>query len=366
MQTLIHPPHASVPTDRKVRRKAIEPLASVTRENPTSPKVTVVIAAYNVARFIRETIESALAQSLRNIEVIVIDDGSTDNTQAILRSFSDDRLILLRQENRGVSAARNVGLAAARAPYIFFLDADDILTPGALCRMVGALDEMPEHVACFGHHIKISEDGSELSTRSYLSWKLLPAEHTLRNLIAKNFISGAICIRTEAARAVRGFNPELKLGEDWEFWCRLATLGDFAAMSDDIILMYRQRFTSASYRLRKSPLRPNCRAIDVIYSNPAIRQRFSAAELKRRRRLAEIDSFWAGARNQYVQGRMLGFLTYLAVGALRYPDSILRPRLVYLFFRGLEQHVKRPVGRRANSRIIATIGRSVENRGVEL
>jgi hypothetical protein len=63
---------------------------------------------------------------------------------------------------------------------------------------------------------------------------------------------------------------------------------------------------------------------------------------------------------------MLGFLTYLAVGALRYPDSILRPRLVYLFFRGLEQHVKRPVGRRANSRIIATIGRSVENRGVEL
>jgi glycosyltransferase involved in cell wall biosynthesis len=328
--------------------------------SPT-PKVSIVIAAYNVARFIRKTIDSALRQSLSNIEVIVIDDGSTDGTSEILHSYSDDNLTLLRQENSGVSTARNVGLAMARAPYIFFLDADDILAPDALFKMAVTLDLMPQHVACFGHHIKISEDGTELSTRSYLRWRVLPSGDTLRNLIAKNFISGAICIRTEAARAVGGFNPELKLGEDWEFWCRLATLGDFAAMPDDVILMYRQRFSSASYRLRESPLRPNCEGIDAIYANPAIRQRFSFAELSRRHRLAEIDSFWAGARNQYVQGRMLGFLAYLVIGALRFPDSILRPRLVYLFFRGLEQQVKRPTG--PNARAPAgTTPRNTENR----
>jgi len=303
-----------------------------------SPQITVVIAAYNAARFIRETLESVLGQSLQDLEVIVVDDGSTDDTQQFLSSFSDSRLTVLRQDNNsGVSVARNAGLALARAPHIFFLDADDILAADALSKMVNTLDNNPDHVACFGHHIKIAEDGSDLSMGSYIRWKLLPTADTLRHLIAKNFICGAICVRTDAARAVGGFDATLRLGEDWEFWCRLALLGDFAAMPDDILLLYRQRFSSANYRLRKSPLRPNHQALDVIYSNPEIRARFSLSELQRRRRLAEIDVFWVGARNEYVQGRMVGFLKYLTIGALWYPDSVLRPRLVYLFFRGLQQ-----------------------------
>jgi glycosyltransferase involved in cell wall biosynthesis len=313
-------------------------------DNAMPPGITVVIAAYNAQTFIRETIESVLAQSVQNIEVIVVDDGSTDGTQTLLRKFSDDRLTVLRQENRGVSAARNAGLAAARAPYIFFLDADDLLQPDALVRMISTLDQRPNCVACFGHHIKIAEDNTELSARADLSWKLFPAADTLRHLIAKNFIAcGAICIRTDMARSVRGFNPALKFGEDWEFWCRLAALGDFAAMPNDIILKYRQRLGSASFRLRNSPTRPNFEAIDVVYSNPTIRQRFSPFELRRRRRLAQIDAFWAGARTAYVQGWTVEFLKYLIIGTLRYPDSILRWRLVYLFWRGLNQYVARQV-----------------------
>jgi glycosyltransferase involved in cell wall biosynthesis len=309
-----------------------------------TPTVTVVIPAYNSGVFIREAVESVLRQSLTSIELIVVDDGSTDGTQQVLDSISDGRLTVLRQNNSGVSAARNAGLAAARAPYIFFLDADDVILPDALARMASTLDRMPQCVACFGHHIKIAEDGSELSTRADLRWKLFPGADTLRELIAKNFIfCGAICIRTDAARAVAGFTPALRLGEDWEFWCRLAVLSDFAAMPNDVVLLYRQRSSGANHQLRNSPLRPNFSAIDAVYSNPAIRQRFLPVELKRRRRLAEIDFFWAGARNEYGQGRMMRFLAYLAIGACRYPDSILRPRLVYLFFRGLQQHVGRPV-----------------------
>jgi glycosyltransferase involved in cell wall biosynthesis len=303
-----------------------------------SPKVTVVIAAYNAAAFIGETLASVFAQSLEHVEVVVVDDGSSDATPDLLRACSDSRLHVLRQNNCGVSAARNAGLAVARAPYVFFLDADDILLPHALEQMADTLDRMPHHVACFGHHLKIAEDGAELSGRADLRWKLLPAADTLRHLIAKNFIvCGAICIRTDAARRVRGFNPDLKLGEDWEFWCRLAVLGDFAAMPDTVILKYRQRFGGANYRLRTSLLHPNFRAIDAVYANPALAQRFSAKELRRRNRLAKIDAFWAGARNQFSQGRIVEFLAYLAVGALRYPDSIFRPRLVYLFVRGLRR-----------------------------
>jgi glycosyltransferase involved in cell wall biosynthesis len=308
----------------------------------TAPRVTVVIAAYNAEKFIQETLDSVAAQSLENIELIVVDDGSTDSTAKILRAFADRRLLVLRQDNKGVSAARNAGLAVARAPYVFFLDADDILLPDSLLGMVTTLDQMPQRVACFAQHIRIAEDGSALSTRSDLRWKLFPAGDTLRHLVAKNFIvCGAICIRTAAARAVRGFNPALKLGEDWEFWCRLAVLGDFAAMPDHIALKYRQRFVSANYGLRKSPLRQNFEAIDAVFSDPTIQQKFPAAELKRRRRLAEIDAFWAGARNEYVRDRAIGFLRHLIVGAVCYPDSILRPRLVYLFVRGLVQHVAR-------------------------
>jgi glycosyltransferase involved in cell wall biosynthesis len=308
-----------------------------------SPKVTVVIAAYNAEAFLRETLESVLAQSLRNIEVIVVDDGSTDRTPEILRTFSDSRLIVLRQKNGGVSVARNAGLNAAQAPYVFFLDADDILLTDALCRMITVLDDRPERVACFAHHIRIAQDGSELSERSDLPWKVFPAEDTLRHLVAKNFIvCGAICIRTDAARSVGGFSPSLKWGEDWEFWCRLAVLADFAAMPDDVVLLYRQHFSSANFRLRNSPLHPNFKAIDAVYSNPAISRLFSPVELKRRRRLARIDAFWTGARNACVHGRMIEFWTCLIVGALRYPDSVFRPRLVYLFFRALQQQIGRP------------------------
>ncbi len=319
-------------------------------DTSTTPRVTVVIAAYNAETFLSETLESVLAQSLTEIEVIVVDDGSTDRTPEILDAYTENRLRVLRQTNSGVSAARNAGLAAARAPYVFFLDADDVLLPDALSRMVAVLDESPQRVACFAHHIRIRQDGAELSERADLAWRMFPAQDTLRYLISKNFIvCGAICIRTDAARSVRGFNTSLKWGEDWEFWCRLAVLGDFAAMRDDVVLLYRQHFTSANFRLKNSPLRPNFKAIEAVYSNPAIRQRFSPGELKRRRRLAQIDAFWTGARNACVHGRMIEFWICLIVGAVRYPDSVLRPRLVYLFFRALQQQIGRPAGRRAGS-----------------
>ncbi len=330
--------------------RRVAPDGTRAAESSTTPRVTVVIAAYNAEKFIQETLDSVLGQCLQNLELIVVDDGSTDATPGMLAAVTDDRLVVIRQKNSGVSAARNAGLAAARAPYIFFLDSDDILTQEALLAMVATLDQMPQHVACFAHHIRIAEDGSALSTTSDLRWKLFPAGDTLRHLIAKNFIvCGAICIRTEAARAVQGFNPKLKLGEDWEFWCRLAVLGDFAAMPDHVALKYRQRFASANYRLREAPLRQNFEAIEAVFSNPAIRLQFTPAELNHRRRLAEIDAFWAGARNEYVRNRGFGFVRHLIVGALCYPDSVLRPRLVYLFLRGLLQHLRRPLPVRRSS-----------------
>jgi len=339
MNTLISPPRPIVSNDAERRSGPRRLPGDAARDGAASPAAAVVIPAFNAEKFLRETMESVFVQTLSNIEVIVVDDGSTDSTHAILETFSDPRMTVLRQENRGVSAARNAGLALARAPHVFFLDADDILLPNALHRMVRTLEQNPHCVAAFAHHVRITERGEEIASRSYLRWKVFPAADTLRHLAAKNFISGAICVRTEIARSIGGFNTALKLGEDWEFWCRLAALGDFAPMPTDVVLLYRQRFGSANFRWRRSPLHPNFRAIEAVYSNPTIQERFPPSELRRRRRLAEIDAFWTGARNEYVQGRMLKFLAYMVVGTLRYPDSILRPRLVYLFLRGLRQQI---------------------------
>ncbi|NLZ30356.1 MAG: glycosyltransferase family 2 protein, partial [Methanomicrobiales archaeon] len=104
------------------------------------PEVSVVIPLYNKAPYIARALSSIIAQTRQDFEVIVIDDGSTDGGEEIVRGFDDPRIRVIRQENRGVSAARNRGIEAARADFIAFLDADDEWMPthlGALLRLRG-------------------------------------------------------------------------------------------------------------------------------------------------------------------------------------------------------------------------------------
>lgn len=106
-----------------------------------APLVSVIIPTYNCAEFLREAIESVLQQEYSNLELIVVDDGSTDDTPEVLRSFTDPRLTVHRQAKAGVSAARNAGLDRARGDYISFLDADDRWLPGKLNRDISLLQE---------------------------------------------------------------------------------------------------------------------------------------------------------------------------------------------------------------------------------
>jgi len=104
--------------------------------------VSLVIATFNHARFVGEALDSALAQTLRAVEVVVVDDGSTDDTPAVLARY-DGRILVIRQPNRGLAAARNAGLAASRGTYVTFLDADDVLMPTKLAEQVAVLERAP-------------------------------------------------------------------------------------------------------------------------------------------------------------------------------------------------------------------------------
>ncbi|HYG88104.1 MAG TPA: glycosyltransferase family A protein [Azospirillum sp.] len=303
----------------------------------TPPTVSVVTAARDVRGFIGPTAASVLGQTLRAVEFILVDDASSDGTADAASAGGDPRVRVLRTGSpSGVGRARNLGLSQCRAPYVVFLDGDDLLEPDALERMVAALESAPDRVACFGHHIRIAEDGSPFEAAPP-ALKRLPDRDTLWHLLAKNFIvnGGAICIRTGAAHAVGGYRTDLALGEDWEFWCRLAARGDFAVVPGGPVLRYRQREAGANRRLRGSALRPNYDALDRIFAAPDLPRRFPPAALRDRRRRAEMDSFWSAARGEYLNGRALRFAQYLLVGALRYPDSLFRVRLVALFVASL-------------------------------
>ena len=104
--------------------------------------VSLVIATFNHARLLAEAIDSALSQTLDPVDVVVVDDGSTDDTPAVLARY-DARIRVLRQPNRGLAAARNAGLAATRGTYVAFLDADDVLAPAKLAEQVAVLERAP-------------------------------------------------------------------------------------------------------------------------------------------------------------------------------------------------------------------------------
>jgi len=122
------------------------------------PRVTVIVTAFNQQNFIGEAVSSVLAQGFRDLECIVVDDGSTDGTAAILATISDSRLRVIGQRNQGVSAARNAGIDAARGEIIAFLDGDDRWLPQRLARDVAIYDAEPRVGMVFCNFIRFEGD----------------------------------------------------------------------------------------------------------------------------------------------------------------------------------------------------------------
>ena len=112
--------------------------------NERQPLVSIITPAYNAEKYIKETIESVLGQTYKNWELIIVNDGSTDSTEEIIKSFDDSRVVLLSQKNSGVSSARNLGMQSSKGKYITFLDADDVLPPESLKVRVDYLESHPD------------------------------------------------------------------------------------------------------------------------------------------------------------------------------------------------------------------------------
>lgn len=225
--------------------------------------VSVIIPAYNASAYLAETIESALAQTSPPLEIIVVDDGSTDDTAAIAKSFGSP-VRVFQQVNQGESVARNRGISESRGNAFYFLDADDVLDPRALATMTAALVGRPRGVALMGM-------ATFRGDIAHVTRTIPPAAAAFLPEILQTNFGPPICWLFPASmvKSVGGFNVKMRWSEDWEFCGRVGCAGAELVPVDFVGAFQRQHDRSqvatsklASVRLGHAEVKKSlCRAV---------------------------------------------------------------------------------------------------------
>jgi glycosyltransferase involved in cell wall biosynthesis len=202
-----------------------------------SARTTVTIPAYNAEATVLEAVESALSQTVGELEVLVVDDGSAQPVAEALAGVDDERLRIVRHaRNRGLSAARNTAVAAVRTPLMSQLDADDVWHPDYLEHVLPLLDD-PAVGLAYSDAVIFHADGR---TEPYLTSHLGHPVDTFPDLAAINPIAAlTVTMRTAAVRGVGGYSPQLWGGQDWHLYLKLAAAGWRFAYADRVLARYR-------------------------------------------------------------------------------------------------------------------------------
>ena len=212
----------------------------------SAPLVSVIVPALDAGPTIVDTLESVRRQTLTDLEVIVVDDGSTDDTAARVARVTDPRITLASFPRAGVSVARNRGMARARGAYVAFIDADDLWTPDKLERQIEALRRRADAGVAYSWTAEIDSAGRPLGSQP-------PVRHegdVYARMLLGNFVgSGSnVLLRREVVETVGEFDPGLQGVEDWEYFLRAAARWPFVVVPRYQIL-YRQTPQSLSSRV---------------------------------------------------------------------------------------------------------------------
>lgn len=218
-----------------------------------SPLFSVVIPAYNAGKFIRLTIESILLQTVQDFEIVVVNDGSTDETLEILQSVADPRLRVITRENGGECVARNHGLREARGKYIAFLDSDDVWLPNHLEQALGFLEKHPD-IVWFSSTMKTVKDiAPEDIKPADCSGEHICAVNWYLEGAAKTLPSSVTVRREEIQRYPHLFAEGYKMFGDNIGWCQLAKAHPMVGLSDTPTVLYRYWQGNASTTHNVSP-----------------------------------------------------------------------------------------------------------------
>ena len=197
-------------------------------------KVSVVIPSYNAARYVVTAVESVLAQTFKDYEILVVDDGSTDDTKEVLNKYGDS-IRYLYKPNGGVSSARNYGIEESRGKYVALLDADDFWMPEKLAKQIAVLEADENIGLCYASTEKVAENLQ--TVLGYIEAKTYEdyCEALLLNLnIVAGSCSSAV-VRRDVTQKTNGFDAEFSTCADWEYWLRLSLLTKFAPVAEYLV-----------------------------------------------------------------------------------------------------------------------------------
>ncbi len=202
------------------------------------PLVSVIIPTYNRAALLAECVASALAQDYPRLEVLVVDDGSIDDTRTVIAKIDDPRLSYHWQPNAGAAAARNYGLRLAQGTLAAFLDSDDLFLPDKLSMQVAYLETHADVILVGTWYEELTATGARVITRA----KPPPQQFSqaLIEFMDCAIATPSVMVRREAALAVGGFDEALHLTEDLEFYLRLSKFGQIAVLKEVLTVVRRQ------------------------------------------------------------------------------------------------------------------------------
>ncbi len=203
------------------------------------PRVSVIIPTYNRAHIVKESVDSVLAQTYRDFEIIVVDDASSDDTRSALESYQGRIRAIFRETNGGAGAARNIGIAASSGEFVAFLDADDLYLPKRLECAVAALDAHPEYGAVYAEMRLTDPSGKQAP----FLWVERMGGARSGWIFEEVLLRGIICTQTITTRRslldqVGPFDVTLRSGQDWDLWWRIARVTQIGYV-DEVVCTYR-------------------------------------------------------------------------------------------------------------------------------
>ena len=289
-------------------------------------KVAIIIPAYNVGQYVHRAIESAVAQTERDIEIIIVDDGSTDTTASVVSRYTqeDSRILFVSQTNSGVSSARNHGIRLATAEYLLFLDADDWLEEVAVERLLAYTSaECNRLVCCERYYVRQTEDGFTRKNESDCSGNIvLDRTEALHYMgIESRFKFSSACYRLYNVRMIREnhltFDESIHYGEDSLFVFRYLCMSDGVSYFSEPLWNILDRPGSATKTAYNQKLLTGIHAVDLMLEEKSI-------DRETRRNLLHLKS----VRAMFVQ--MVALRTEgVPVKDIKYVRGILRQNVFY-------------------------------------
>ncbi|MFH1413960.1 MAG: glycosyltransferase [Candidatus Omnitrophota bacterium] len=288
-------------------------------------KVSVIIPTYNSGRYIEEAVASVLNQTYTNYELLIVDDGSTDNTVELLKKYKG-RFRYYYQRNQGIVAARNLALENSTGEFVAFLDADDLWLPEKLGVQMRVMREQPNLAFVYSCVYTIDESGKTIRYWDNKDEKIMD----FNRLYDKNFICcSSVLLRRSCLERSGRFDPRVKMSQDWDLWLRLAKNFNFKFINQ-FLAKYRIHPSNISTRYED-----RIRAIFFILSKPEISGDFSW--LKRTIRRAIVYCRWGDYLYRQEDKRKAGFiylraaLTFPFVGAYHFGPQSKKVSLATLY-----------------------------------